>query len=185
MRSCGACQLCCGIFPLPILDKAENQPCKFLTPSGCGIHDHRQPEVCRQYACYWLDHEEMPDQQRPDRIGVIVTESGWICVGGEVLPIFVLNQSEPQSCRAPEAAAMVGDMVARGRVLLVICGLEMQIVYDRSRYASISEAEIEVAFHYEQSQDAEELKRLGVVEEDYRPLTWAEAEAAMRDRSPG
>ena len=174
--------MCCRVFPLPILDKAENQSCKFLEPSGCAIHDHRRPEVCRQYACYWLDHEEMPDEQRPDRIGVIVTESGWICVGGDVLPIFVLNQSEPESCRAPEAAAMVGGMVARGRVLLVIYGLAMQIVYDRSRYASISEAEIEVAFRYEQSQDALELKRLGVVDEGYRPLTRAEAEATMRDR---
>jgi Fe-S-cluster containining protein len=174
--------MCCRVFPLPILDKAEGQPCKFLCASGCAIHDHRRPEVCRQYACYWLDHEEMPDEHRPDRIGAIVTESGWICVGGDVLPIFVLNQSEPESCRAPEAAAMVGDMVARGRVLLVIYGLAMQIVYDRSRYASISEAEIEVAFRYEQSQDALELKRLGVVDEDYRPLTWAEAEATVRDR---
>ena len=74
------------------------------------------------------------------------------------------------------------SMAASGWVLLVVYGPDMHIAYDRSRYASISEAEIEVAFRYERSQDAEELKCLGAVKEDYRPLTWAEAEATIRDR---
>jgi Fe-S-cluster containining protein len=174
--------MCGKVFPLPILDKPENQWCKFLSPSGCVIHDHGQPEVCRQYACYWLEHEEMPEEYRPDRIGVVVTESGSVCVAGEVLPVFVLNQSEPGACRAPQAQALIDSMVARGWVLLLICDSDMQIAYDRSRYAAISEAEIEVAFRYERSQDAEELKGLGAVNEDYRPLTWAEAEATKQRR---
>jgi hypothetical protein len=174
--------MCCKIFPLPILDKPENQWCKFLSPAGCAIHDRGQPEVCRQYACYWLEHEDTPEDCRPDRIGMVVTESGSVSVAGEVLPVLVLNQSEPGACQAPRAQALIGGMVASGWVLLLICGSDMQIAYDRSRYASISKAEIEVAFRYERSQDAEELKGLGAVSEDYRPLTWAEAEAAKRDR---
>ena len=174
--------MCCKVFPLPILDKAENQWCEFLSPAGCAIHDHGQPEVCRQYACYWLEHEETPEVYRPDRIGVVVTESGSVSVGGEVLLVFVLNQSEPEACRAPLTRAMIDGMVARGWVLLLVHGPDMQMAYDRRRYASISEAEIEVAFRYERSQDAEELKCLGAVEENYRPLTRAEAEATIRDR---
>jgi Fe-S-cluster containining protein len=167
---------------LPVLDKLEGQPCRFLSPSGCAIHDHGQPEICRQYACYWLDHEEMAEEFRPDRIAVVVTESGSISVASHVLPVFVLNQSEPEACRALRAQAMIDDMVERGWVLLVVYGPDMHIAYDRSRYASISEAEIEVAFRHERSQDAEELKRLGAVNEEYRPLTWAEAEATIQDR---
>jgi len=182
MREGGACRLCCKVFPLPVLDKAENQWCKFLSPSGCAIHDHGQPEVCRQYACHWLEHEEMPEGCRPDRIGVVVTEAGSVSVAGDVLPVFVLNQSESGAWRAPQVQALMDGMVAGGRVLLLIYGPDMQIAYDRSRYASISEAEIEVAFRYARSQDAEELQGLGAVNEDYRPLTWAEAEATMRDR---
>ncbi len=182
MRNCGECRMCCKVFPLPILDKPENQWCKFLSPAGCAIHDRGQPEVCGQYACYWLEHEEMPEEHRPDRIGVVVTESGSVNVGGEVLPVFVLNQSEAGACRAPQAQALIGSMAASGRVMLLVYGSDMHIVYDRSRYASVSEAEIEVAFRYQRSQDAEELKGLGAVNEDYRPLTWAEAEAAVRDR---
>jgi hypothetical protein len=174
--------MCCKVFPLPILDKAENQWCKFLSPSGCVLHDHGQPEVCRQYACYWLEHEEMPEEHRPDRIGVVVTECGSVSVAGDVLPVFVLNQSEPGAFQAPQAQAWIAGMVARGWVLLLIDGPAMQIAYDRSRYASISESEIEVAFRYERSQDAEELRGLGAVREDFRPLTRTEAEATMRDR---
>jgi hypothetical protein len=124
----------------------------------------------------------MPEEHRPDRIGVVVTESGSVNVAGDVLPVFVLNQSEPEACRAPRVQALMDSMVASGRVLLLIYGPDMQITYDRSRYASISEVEIEVAFRYERCQDAEELKGLGAVNEDYRPLTWAEAQATLRDR---
>ena len=182
MRKCGECRMCCNIFPLPILGKAENEWCRFVSPSGCAIHDRGQPEVCRQYACYWLEHDEVPEECRPDRIGVIVTECGSVSVAAEVLPVFVLNQSEPDSCGAPSAQALMGSMVGRGWALLVVHGPDMHIVYDRSRYASISEAEIEVAFRYERSQDAGELKCLGAVNDDYRPLTWAEAEATIPER---
>jgi hypothetical protein len=168
--------MCCKVFPLPILGKAENQWCGFLSPSGCGIHGHGQPEVCRQYACYWLEHEEMAEPCRPDRIGVVATESGSVSVAGELLPILVLNQSEPGACQAPRVQTWIDRMTANGWVLLLIYGPDMQIAYDRNRYPSISEAEIEVAFRYERSQDAEELKGLGAVNDDYRPLTRAEAE---------
>ena len=182
MRQCGACRICCKVFPLPIFGKLEGQWCKFLSSSGCAIHDHRQPEICRQYACYWLDHEELPEEFRPDRIGIVVTECGSISVAGEVLPVCVLNQSEPEACRVSRAAALIDSMVARGWVLLVVYRTDMHIAYDRNRYVSISEAEIEVAFRYERSQDADELKSLGAVNENYRPLTWTEAEATIQDR---
>jgi Fe-S-cluster containining protein len=181
-RKCGECRMCCKVFPLPVLDKPGNQWCEFLSSSGCSIHDHGQPEVCRQYACFWLEHEEMPEEYRPDKIGIVVTECGWISVAGESLRAFVLNQSEPEACGGTKAWALIGSMVARGWVLLVVCGPEMHIAYDRTRYASISDAQIEVAFRYEQSQDAEELKRLGAVNEDYRSLTRAEAEATIGDQ---
>ena len=174
--------MCCKVFPLPILDKPENQGCKFLSPSGCALHNHGQPEVCRQYACYWLEHAEMLEEHRPDRIGIIVTECGSMNVAGESLRVFVLNQSEPEACRAPTAQTLIDGMTARGWAVLIVCGPDMHIVYDRIRYASISEAEVEVAFRYQRSRDAEELRRLGAVDEDYRPLTWAEAEATIRNR---
>jgi hypothetical protein len=175
--------MCCRVFPLPILDKPENQWCQFLSASGCALHDHGQPEVCRQYACYWLEHEELPDAYRPDRIEMVVTECGSLSLSGQVLPVFVLNQSRPGACQGPGARALIDGMTLAGGVLLVIYGPDMHLVYDRGRYAPLSEAEIEAAFRYERSQDAEELKSLGAVTEDFRALTRAEAEA--NGRCPG
>ena len=174
--------MCCKVFPLPVLDKPENQWCQFLSPAGCICTSMgSRKSASNMRVTGW--NTGMPDDCRPDRIGVVATECGSVSVAGKVLPIFVLTQAEPEACRAPAAQAWIDSMVAGGWVLLLVCGPDMQMAYDRSRYAAISAAEIEVAFRYERSQDAEELKSLGAVSEDYRPLTCAEAEATLRDRT--
>lgn len=137
------------------------------------------PDVCREYACYWLEHEEMPDESRPDRIGIVVTESGTITVGDQSLGVLLLNQSHPGARNRRKAQSLIDQVVARGMVGLVLHGPDMQIVYDRTRYASISPRDIQVAFRHAQSQDAEELKRLGAVSDDYQPLTREEADALI------
>ena len=63
---------------------------------------------------------------------------------------------------------------------MVIRGLEARIEFDRARWPGISAAEIEAACAT-RWQDAEELKRLGAVGDDYRPLSRDEAEAACRE----
>jgi hypothetical protein len=176
MRTCGQCRLCCNVFPLPAIDKPAGRWCQHAGPAGCAIHDCGQPEVCSQYACYWLEHEGLPEESRPDRIGLVVTESGTASVGGRELPVLVINLRDPDSDRGPAAQAMIADFLAAGVAALLLHGADMRIVYDRIRYAGISSQDIEAAFRYERSQDAEELRRLGAVEESFRPLTRAEAE---------
>ena len=80
MRPCGECQLCCKLFPVPVLEKPAGAWCRHSCAAGCAIHASR-PEVCRQYDCYWRDHDDLPDNCRPDRIGVVVTEAGNVSVG--------------------------------------------------------------------------------------------------------
>jgi hypothetical protein len=161
--------MCCKVFPLPVLGKAENEWCKHLAPAGCGVHGHGQPEVCRAYACYWLEHEELADEHRPDRIAMVVTECGTVTVADRTLPALVLNQAEAGACRGAKAQGLVDRLLAGGFVLFVIYGPDMQILYDRCRWAGISEGQLEAALRLERCRDAEELKRLGAVEEDYRP----------------
>ncbi len=79
MRPCGECQLCCKLFPVPVLEKPAGAWCRHSCPGGCAIHD-RRPEICRQYDCYWRDHDDVPDDCRPDRIGVVITELGNVSV---------------------------------------------------------------------------------------------------------
>ena len=68
----------------------------------------------------------------------------------------------------------------RGLAVMIIRGLEARIEFDRARWPGISADDIEAALRYELSQDAEELKRLGAVGDEYRPLSRDEAEAACR-----
>ena len=116
---------------------------------------------------------------------MVVTESGTVTVGGHELPVLVINLLEPDSDRSPAAQAMMADFLTAGMAALLLHGPDMRIVYDRVRYATISPADIEAAFRYERSQDAEELRRLGAVGESFRPLTRAEAEDAISKEEDG
>jgi hypothetical protein len=179
MRTCGECQWCCMVFRLPVLDKPAGKWCRFIGPTGCQIYPSR-PEVCRKYACYWLDHEELANDLRPDRIGVVLTECGTVTVGGMKLRVMRINKTIPFIPVSLEAQLLIDRLVAQGWAVMVIDAEEMQLAYDRDLYASVSAQDIETAYRYEQSQDADELKRLGAVSEDYRTLTWAEAEGLVR-----
>lgn len=179
MRRCGACRLCCKVFPVAATEKPGDEWCKFACNAGCAIHEQGLPDVCREYACYWLEHDEMPDDFRPDRIGIVVTEAGTVTFGEETLPVVLLNQSYPEAHTRRKAQTLIAQFKALGMVAMILHGEQMQIVYDRARYASITPRDIEVAYRYEQSQDAEELKRLGAVPDDFQALTREEAEALI------
>ena len=164
MRACGECRLCCWVFPVPVLDKPAEQWCRFADARGCSIHDGPRPPVCTEYDCYWRDHEELSDELRPDRIGIVVTECGAVTVGRQWLPMLLFNQTRPGASRGASARALIDEMVARGAVVMLVHGPDMELLYDRVRYAAITPHEIEVAYRHELSQDADELKRLGAVE---------------------
>lgn len=169
MRRCGECRLCCKVFPLPVLDKPAGEWCRHVCAAGCAVHGDGQPEVCREYACYWLEHESLPDASRPDRVGLVTTESGTVAVGGASIPVLVISAAEPDSDRGPAAKAMIDGFLAAGKALLLLHGPDMRILYDRTRYAGISPDDIEAAFKHERSLDAAELRRLGAVDGGFRP----------------
>lgn len=176
MRRCGECRLCCSVFPLPALDKPAGVWCRLLGPGGCTVHDLGQPEVCSRYACWWLEHEDLPDEARPDRLGVVVTESGTVTVRGRELPVLVINLVNPDSDRGPAARKMIEDFLAAGMAALLLHGPDMRIVYDRTRYPAITPDDIEAAFRHERSRDAEELRRLGAVGGSFQPIARDEDE---------
>lgn len=160
--------MCCSVFPLPVLDKPAGAWCRHAGPAGCGVHGEGQPEVCRQYACYWLEHEDQPEECRPDLVGLVATEGGAVTVGGRDLAVLVITLSEADSDRGPAARAMLDEFLGRGMALLLLHGPDMRIEFDRTRYAGIEPGDIEEAFRRERSKDVEELRRLGAVEEGTR-----------------
>ncbi len=176
MRACDDCRLCCKVFPLPVLDKPAGAWCRHAGAGGCAIHGPRMPEVCRQYDCYWREHEALSEAWRPDRIGIVVTEAGSVTVGHCLLPVVLFLADV-----ADAALGLVDHFVQRGIAVMIIRGLEARIEFDRARWPGIAPGDIEAALRYELSQDAEELRQLGAVGDDYRPLSRDEAEAACRE----
>ena len=185
MRPCGDCRLCCKIFPLPVLDKPAGAWCRHVGAAGCEIHGPRTPDVCRQYDCYLREHEALSESWRPDRIGIVVTEAGSVTVGYRVLPVvffqedFAEDASGNAAGRCGRGICSIIRPARRGRDDHPRLGSTDRVRSER--WPGISADDIEAALRYEFSQDAEELKRLGAVGDEYRPLSRDEAEAACRE----
>jgi len=90
-------------------------------------------------------------------------------------------EPDSEASRGDAAIGLLDHFVSRGFAVMIIHGLDARIEFDRARWLGISADDIEAALRYELSQDAEELKRLGAVGDEYRPLSRDEAEAACRE----
>ena len=170
MRPCGDCRLCCKLFPVPVLEKPAGEWCRHSCAGGCAIHGQGQPEVCRQYDCYWRDHDDLPDNCRPDRIGVVITEAGNVSASGHNIPVVTFQEDFAGAANGPEGAWLLARFVRRGFAVLVIHGLEARTEFDRDRYPGVSAEQIEAALLYAISQDADELRRLGAIDDSYLSL---------------
>ena len=71
-RACGPCIGCCSIYQIPALQKPKYTLCKHCTGSSCAIYDDR-PDDCRKFYCLWRRIAVMPEQARPDKIGIVFT----------------------------------------------------------------------------------------------------------------
>ncbi len=71
-RSCGDCIVCCKVLIIDTegLKKPAGTLCQHSTGTGCGIYSDR-PKVCRTFHCGWRRIPSMPDDTRPDRLGVM------------------------------------------------------------------------------------------------------------------
>ena len=71
-RECGECTVCCVELKIdtPEIAKEPGIPCEHKTNTGCGIYETRFP-VCRGWHCIWKYADDMPDEARPDRLGVM------------------------------------------------------------------------------------------------------------------
>jgi hypothetical protein len=172
MRPCGDCRLCCKVFPLPVLNKPAGLWCRHAGAGGCAIHGPGMPEVCRQYDCFWREHEILVEAWRPDRTGIVVTEAGSVAIDSvpnspRRVPVVIFQLNDASAGHGPAAEEMLELFVRKGFAVMIVNGLEARIEFDRARFPNTSAEEIEAALRFEFSQDAEELKRLGAVGDDY------------------
>jgi len=88
-RQCGTCTACCdGWVRITIhgQDVYPGKPCQYSTGHSCRIYENR-PDPCRKFICGWFEENSaLPEDFRPDKIGVIFVKATW-----RGLPIFVLT----------------------------------------------------------------------------------------------
>ena len=71
-RDCDDCSACCRIFAIESdgLSKPADVLCHHRSAGGCEIYAQR-PQVCRTFFCAWRRIASMPEETRPDRMGVV------------------------------------------------------------------------------------------------------------------
>lgn len=71
-RECGACVACCEVLDInaPTLKKPAGQLCVNCTGAGCAIYEQR-PKICATWFCAWRRVPALPEELRPDKIGVM------------------------------------------------------------------------------------------------------------------
>jgi hypothetical protein len=70
-RECGECTECCCAVSVEELKKPNWTRCEHEGRGGCAIYSCR-PNSCRIYCCLWRSALLDGDENRPDRLGVIL-----------------------------------------------------------------------------------------------------------------
>ena len=144
-RQCGTCTRCCdGWVEGEIRGHrmARGQVCHFLEHGACTIYAERPQTPCRSFVCGWLmDGSALPEEFRPDRVGVIVVPTRWrgapafilVCAGRDPdeglldwmrtyaesarVPFFYEQRGERFGYGPPEFQREMAAKVARGERL--------------------------------------------------------------------
>jgi len=75
-KECGTCTKCCeGWLSADIkgYKMYPGKPCFFIEiGKGCGDYENRPQVPCKNFKCGWLGIEEMPEEFKPDKSGVVM-----------------------------------------------------------------------------------------------------------------
>ena len=97
-KSCGSCTKCCeGWLAADI--KGHNmypgKPCFFVEiDKGCTIYKDRPKDPCVEFSCGWKEIEDMPDEFKPEKSGVIVVSKNRL--NGYIVLTKAPNNPTPQ-----------------------------------------------------------------------------------------
>ena len=84
MNKCGTCTACCTLLPIEPIDKPVNTPCQYCA-GGCSVYDSK-PETCTEFACAYLQGENVPEELRPDKCGIIFIKRTDRIFSGALMP---------------------------------------------------------------------------------------------------
>jgi len=118
-RQCGPCTVCCVELKIdtPELRKKARTACQHLSAAGCGIYA-AHPPVCQQFLCGWRLFEEMSDDWRPDRSGILAMRKAphELPVAWQNAPygVHLVVLGGEAAVQRPAFAGYVTSLLARG-----------------------------------------------------------------------
>lgn len=119
-RECGGCTACCTLTFVQELNKPEGVTCEHCS-NGCLIYSGR-PSACSEYKCSWLKGD-MPDDQRPDKSGVMVEEYP-LMVAALLLPTKKLSDLSSETLAALDVFVEQGKpVIATGQFAKLPAGM--------------------------------------------------------------
>jgi hypothetical protein len=128
-------------FDVGALEKPAGVPCPHLqAESGCGIYPER-PHSCRAFACGWLTDATWPDDERPDRLGVIIVPANEdsAFASSAAVPLLVAYELRPGALESCDAEPLLKRLSRHRLVALVRHGWERR---DREPSGFIGQSEL-------------------------------------------
>lgn len=106
-RSCGECQACCEVVAIKgdnlTPEKKNYERCTHQCDTGCAIYQSR-PVECRTYRCVWRDGSLTREEDRPDKLGVLV-DTRWLEENGKA--VFVFWETRPGALKTPRVQEII------------------------------------------------------------------------------
>jgi hypothetical protein len=123
-RTCGDCSLCCKVMGVEALQKAPGIWCQHARPGkGCVIHgDEAFPPSCGEFACAWLENEDLPLELKPTRVHAFLTGAKPEHNPLRADLLVHVDPAYPDAWRRKPLAGVIEKFLAAGQRVLVRCG---------------------------------------------------------------
>lgn len=126
IRSCGACMMCCKLFPVRHFNKPAGVWCKHAKPGqGCTIHETR-PTVCRAFQCEWTINSNIGEDWRPDKVKFFIYSP----YSNQLM--LMVDPAYPQAWKAESVYATIklvaSELTERGGIFTVCIGQRRIVV---------------------------------------------------------
>ena len=124
-RTCGSCNMCCKLPPVPEINKPELVWCKHCKPGkaeGCRIYADR-PQVCADFACAWLTDTGLGDEWKPDRSKIVIRMTD---EGGGITYQYMIDPAYPNRWREEPFYSQIKHVAFAGINGLIAGGAGVQ-----------------------------------------------------------
>ena len=135
LRECGTCTLCCKLLTIDEPTNVESPGGEWCTHceigKGCKIFkESRRPLICNKFECGWLSNNTIPENLRPDQIGMVIARHGRKV-------ILMLDKDVSHKWRKPEVVELVSAIMEQNHTLVYVNGKTVDLNKDIDMFTNM------------------------------------------------